>query len=181
MFFGSIIVGVFAALWFWMGMRAADSGWAVACLGVPISALTMAATYWRVRGLPRAPAHERRRIGRVIGWASLFEGIAIFVAVNVVTDLGHADLVLPAIAIIVGLHFLPMAYLLGWRNCYWLATAMAAVAICPHVMLADPAMRDLATGTGAACALWVFCWLRLLGAPSLPTARLPPRATQASR
>jgi hypothetical protein len=85
MFFGSIIVGVFAALWFWMGMRAADSGWAVACLGVPISALTMAATYWRVRGLPRAPAHERRRIGRVIGWASLFEGIAIFVAVNVVT------------------------------------------------------------------------------------------------
>lgn len=54
--------------------------------------------------VPSGPAR------RVILWSTLGEGIGIFIAANVAINLGYSHILLPVIALIVGLHFLPMGY-----------------------------------------------------------------------
>ena len=43
-------------------------------------------------------------------WSSIGEGVGLFVAAQTVISLGHREMLLPAMALVVGLHFLPMAY-----------------------------------------------------------------------
>jgi hypothetical protein len=61
------------------------------------------------------------------------EGLGIFIAVNIVTNIGHADLVIPVIALVVGLHFYPLAWLFKRTLDYYLATWSTLVAICGMV------------------------------------------------
>ena len=62
------------------------------------------------------------------------EGLGIFIAVNIVTNIGHADLVIPVIALVVGLHFYPLAWLFKRTLDYYLATWSTLVAICGIVL-----------------------------------------------
>ena len=109
---GAIIMSFFAAIWFALGMLGAGLGWGVALLGVPLSAITICAAKQAQRGAVPRSAAEEKRIRTVIGCASAFEGVMIPVACIACAALGRPDLTLAAIAVIVGLHFLPMAYLL---------------------------------------------------------------------
>ena len=76
-------------------------------VGMLIRGLMMALA--RRRGRRSAPPEERRRRGRIVGIASALEGVAIFAAASVLVNLGRRDLIAPAVAIIVGVHFLPLA------------------------------------------------------------------------
>ena len=90
---------------------------------------------------------------RAIMWSSIGEGIGLFVASNVVINLHRPDLLLPSIALVVGLHFLPIAFAAGFRPFYVLGTALIAVAIVGFVVGA-PTGGELA-GIMAAGALWL--------------------------
>ena len=59
---------------------------------------------------------EDERIDRVIMWSSAAEGVGILVAVNVLRNVGMAEHVMSGIAAVVGLHFLPMAKLIPFRD-----------------------------------------------------------------
>ncbi len=48
---------------------------------------------------------EGKRSGMWFGIIFGAEGLGIFIAVNIVTNMGHADLTIPVIALVVGLHF----------------------------------------------------------------------------
>lgn len=61
----------------------------------------------RLPGKGIAPSGPARR---VILWSTLGEGIGIFIAVNAAINLGYSHMLLPVMALIVGLHFLPMGY-----------------------------------------------------------------------
>ena len=157
---GAIIMSFFAAIWFALGVLSAGMGWGVALLGVPLSALTILAAKQAQRGAVPRSAAEEKRTRTVIGWASAFEGVMIPVACIACAALGRPDLTLAAIAVVVGLHFLPMAYLLDKPGYYLTAFAMMGIGIGIVAALRAGPLRSALIGPCAAVILWATCWAR---------------------
>lgn len=93
------------------------------------------------------------RARRTLLWASTGEGIGIFIAINIVMNLHRPEWRLPAMALVVGLHFLPIAYGAGFRTFYVLGAALIAVALAGFA-LPTPFAGELA-GIAAATCLWI--------------------------
>ena len=104
---GVIILSVFAAVWAIAGLISIDADWWLWLLPVAISVAL--ASWYRRLVLPAEDLVEGKRIGRLVGFWSAIQGVAIFVAANVVTWLGQPTMIGPAICCIVELHFLPLA------------------------------------------------------------------------
>ena len=104
---GVVILSVFAAVWAIAGLISIDADWWLWLLPIVISA-ALASWCWRIV-IPAEDPAEGKRIGRLVGFWSAIQGVAIFVAANVVTWLGQPTMIGPAICCIVGLHFLPLA------------------------------------------------------------------------
>ena len=88
-----------------------------------------------------------------IMWSSIGEGVGLFLAANIVINLHRPDLLLPSMALVVGLHFLPIAFAAGFRPFYVLGTALVVAAIMGFVVGA-PTGGEVAGFMGAA-ALWL--------------------------
>ena len=84
-------------------------------------------------------------------WSSIAEGIGLFIAANVVMNLGHRDLLLPAMALVVGLHFLPMAYAIPFRPFWLLGLSLLAAAALGFGL--DQPAGGVVAGSAAALAL----------------------------
>src|SRR6201999_1728744 len=101
----ALILALFATIWWVAGTHAAHAASTQSDIaGLLLGAwLMLGAALRRRRAATPAldPAADRRR-GRTVGIASAAEGVAILVAVNVAQNLHRTDLVVPAIAIIVG-------------------------------------------------------------------------------
>lgn len=95
--------------------------------------------------------------GRVIMWSSIAEGVGIFLAINVVVNLGHPEWQLPAIALIVGLHFIPIARATRLPAFRALAIALIVAAFAGILLL--PPTGPVVAGSVAALALW---WAAIL-------------------
>ena len=107
---GSIFSGIFATIWWFAGTR--NSGWPIILLfGIPIIYFTYLFVIVKREGKTTTVKSKKggRRIGRFVGIASGVEGILIILTVNVLANIGKSELLIPIIAIIVGLHFLPLA------------------------------------------------------------------------
>jgi hypothetical protein len=99
-------------------------------------------------GIKPSPKEER-----AIMWSSIGEGVGLFFASNIVINLHRPDLLLPSMALVVGLHFLPIAFAASFRPFYVLGTALILVAIAGFVVRA-PTGGEMA-GFMAAGALWL--------------------------
>lgn len=99
-------------------------------------------------GIKPSPKEER-----AIMWSSIGEGVGLFLAANIVINLHRPDLLLPSMALVVGLHFLPIAFAAGFRPFYVLGTALVGAAIIGFVVGA-PTGGEV-TGFMAAVALWL--------------------------
>jgi hypothetical protein len=99
-------------------------------------------------GIKPSPKEER-----AIMWSSIGEGVGLFLAANIVMNLHRPDLLLPSMALVVGLHFLPIAFAAGFRPFYVLGTALIVAAIMGFVVKA-PTGGEMA-GFMAAGALWL--------------------------
>jgi hypothetical protein len=86
------------------------------------------------KSYPSIQSGEEAREGKKMGmWFGIIfgaEGLFIFLAVNLANNIGHPDLVIPSIALVVGLHFYPMAWIFKRKIDYWLATWATGIAIC---------------------------------------------------
>jgi hypothetical protein len=90
---------------------------------------------------------------------SAIEGVAIFVVANLLVRTHHSDARFPAIAVIVGLHFLPLARGIPLRTYYTTGVVLIAIGAA-GLALSDPA-RSLFVGLGCACVLWATGAYRL--------------------
>src|SRR5581483_5396712 len=133
------VMSLFAAIW--------------CIVGVAFS-VALAVLGWR-RDAPVAHDEQRRR-GRIVGIASAVEGLAILVAVNVLVNTGRRDLVAPAVAIIVGVHFLPLARWLP-APIYYLTAALLVGVGAAGASAGDVTARIVIVGVGAAAVLWASC------------------------
>jgi hypothetical protein len=151
----------FAAIWWLVGAAATGRGSPSPYLvGLAMSALLILLG-WRLSGhAPTAPGLRRHR-GRVVGIASGVEAVTIVIAGNVLTKTGRQDLIAPVVAIIVGVHFLPLARWLLAPIYYATGALLVVVGLAGTAIQEAPA-RTLAVCAGAASALWLSCAVVLL-------------------
>jgi hypothetical protein len=132
--------------------------WTGVALGLPFLAFAAIAAAAAVvirrpgEGVTVSPQAER-----AIMWSSIGEGIGLFVAAQATISLGHREMLLPAMALVVGLHFLPMAYAIPFRPFYLLALALLIAAALGFATGAPAGARI--AGFAAAAALWTAALL----------------------
>ncbi|MDQ2865040.1 MAG: hypothetical protein M3R51_02320 [Candidatus Eremiobacteraeota bacterium] len=149
--FGAMILSIFAAIWGISGLYTVHAPtWT---LLAPVLVTAGVIVTLRRGGRERVrPAAEMRRIGRVVMWASAAEGVAILVAIKVVTSAGRPDLVVASVAAIVGLHFLPLARAFPAPRYYVTAAALLLVAVVGFTF-PSPMMVSVVCGS-CAIVLW---------------------------
>lgn len=165
---GVIILSVMAGIWAGWSLYAAHLGpWAYP-VSIVVALVPMGLVVKR-RFAPRTK-DEARRIGRLVGLASLGEVVAIFLGVQVLAHAGRRDLIVCLIALVVGLHFLPLARWMPRPSYY--ATGVALVtAACVGVFI--PAELRVQCVAGASSAIgWLTALSIVLAAPEYsPQAR----------
>lgn len=157
---GAVIMGFFGALFAAMTLATQFgwNGWALALPFLLFAVIALAA--WATARQPGRGVESSPQADRVIMWSSIAEGIGIFLAANIMINLGHRELLLPAIALVVGLHFLPMAYAIPFRPFFALGGALL-VAASIGFGLRSPAGATIA-GFAAALILWVASAIAIL-------------------
>ncbi|TFW03158.1 hypothetical protein E4K72_12845 [Oxalobacteraceae bacterium OM1] len=130
MFF-TVFGGAWIALWISRTLSAPMMAY------VPLALVTLALFAWvyRVYALnrpalhaePRSPEDARR--SKLFGMVNGGQWVLIFILANVLTNLGHPDLVVPAAMFVIGAHFIPLALLFGYRPHFVTGAALMAVAL----------------------------------------------------
>jgi len=100
--------------------------------------------------------HVRKLVAR---W-SIVEGVAIFMAIRVLQHIGRADAVFPVVAIIVGLHFVPLARGIPVRTYYLPAVGLPLVGLA--ALLVPEVNQPLAVGLCAAAILWTAAAVQIM-------------------
>jgi hypothetical protein len=146
-FTGTVLLCLFATVWSWIGGSALGdpifAGIVALCISIPL----LLASYRSNRGRPLVATD-----GLLMGIAMGGEAIAILVVANVVINFGRPDLLFPAIAAVVALHFFPMAKAVSFPPYHLTAVALLVVA---GLSLTVPSpIRIAVTGFGSAIVLW---------------------------
>jgi hypothetical protein len=126
---GLLMMAIFTFFWAscaYYGLLDSSYRWLLSIF--PISCVIFIYNAFRLikeaRNLPGLPLEdqdgEKKRTKR-FRYIFAGEGIGIYIAVLVVTNLHHAELTVPAIALVVGLHFIPLAKLFKRKFDYFLA------------------------------------------------------------
>jgi len=164
---GAVILGIFAVVWWIAGMLTAGHSAAVVWVIPVIASVMLGAVVTRLRGAsgPVGDADEKRRNRLVMMWSAA-EGVAIFIAINVLVNVGHRKAFVPVVALIVGAHFIPLAHGLPARSYYVTAAALIALGV---VGLSMPglAARVTLVSAGAAIVLWITAAIVLRRVASL--------------
>lgn len=150
---GAIIMGFFGALfasltlhWQWQ-----LTGAVLYLPFIMFALIALAAAY--VIRMPGKGIVPSEGASKTFVWSSVGEGVGLFLAANVVVNLHRPDLLLPTMALVVGLHFLPMAYAASFRPFYVLGAGLIAGAAAGFVV--DPPLGGGIAGAMAALGLWI--------------------------
>lgn len=171
---GVLLMVVFSSVWASLAAGSLN-GWGDAVLTPLVWILgiiqLIAGIYLLIaaRRFPAATAEQQgegRDIGKWYGIVFGAEGVLIGIASALCNVLGYSDLLMPIIALIVGLHFYPFARIFKRRIDYWIATWTCLVALV--ALIAFPTttptlvggisinLQWLICGLGAAIATWIY-------------------------
>ncbi|MFE3740227.1 DUF7010 family protein [Streptomyces sp. NPDC059134] len=163
---GTLVLSVFALVW---GFAAA-SGTGEAADAVPLAIeavavlLTGAAIYL---GYRKDAAPSPRMVSLPATWArgvgivNTVELVAIFAVIAAANASGHPEAIPAGIALVVGLHFFPLARLYDQWQYRWTAGLMSAVAVAGFVLVAAGLTSEtirIVVGLGSALVLWVSAY-----------------------
>ena len=129
-FWGAMIMSFWGTAYAIVGIVQLDSARSP-YLAIPVTVFAAFAAYaWRVHQGRQGQIRQLTARGeKVVQWVTIGEGIGILIAINVANNLGHPELKLAAIALVAGLHFLPMAYGVPFWQFYVLGVALVCTSI----------------------------------------------------
>ena len=115
---------------------------------------------------------EEKRMGKWFGIIFGAEGLGIFIGINVVINLGYPQLTIPVLALVVGLHFFPLAKVFKRTIDYYLASWSTIVAILSIILTLNKTLAESGTlaftGVGIAVATSGYGIYMLLSGWALP-------------
>jgi hypothetical protein len=120
--------------------------------------------YKAARHFPNASSEadiaEGKRMGKWFGIIFGAEGLVIFIGINIVIYLGYPNLTLPVIALVVALHFFPMAKVFKRTVDYYLATWSTLVAVGGFIFTLDKIMpvNDIQAFLGIGMGMATSCY-----------------------
>lgn len=170
--FGAMIFTFMGAIWIAAGCQLAlGANYLVFGLILLIALIIIAMAYRRYRQhLPLstqlAETPERKKMMRQFNLINAAQWVAILVSVNVLNNIGLSAWTIPAVILIVGLHFLPLARVFNNPPHYLTGSAMIALALSYPFLLpggGDNPLGCLLTG--------LILWISAIWAIT-PTARL---------
>lgn len=146
---GSFVGLVFAALWLSVAIGATPAPWAT-IMGVAGGVTLLATALMVVR---RRTGRAGRFDGRWFAGAVIFEIAAIAAVQLWLAQHHHADLLLPAVGIIVGLHFIGVWRAIRLDRFVWLATALVLINLAALLAPVRSEVRLMMSGYGSSSAL----------------------------
>lgn len=148
---GMLMMAVFTCLWAGMAFDSLyDSTIRFALVIFPLLAMAFIGNALKMYKISKyfpsltseSEIAEGKKMGKWFGIVFAAEGLGIFIGVNLVVNLGHPNLTIPMIALIVGLHFYPMAKIFKRTIDYYLATWSTVVAICGFLLIINKIIPD---------------------------------------
>ncbi len=162
---GLLMMAFFTAIWAIIahaGLDGRDDNIEIIMFGILAAAFVVKAIYFFsvAKRFPKNTSEADNKRGKKEGmWFGIIfggEGLGIFIAINVVNNIGHPDLVIPAIALVVALHFYPLGWIFKRAIDYYLATWATIIAVSGIVFTLNHSLSQnnmLAfVGTGLAVA-----------------------------
>jgi hypothetical protein len=159
---GNLVLVVMAAVWCDLGFVLTRAPWSWFVVPPVVSVAILIIALRVFARVPARSAEERRRIGKLVGLWSAAEGIAFAIVGTILANTGLMARIPAALAVIVGLHFLPLARGTPNRLYYATGTAMMAAGLANMVAPAEFGVRALAI----ACAL--ILWGTAVGSLAEP-------------
>lgn len=173
---GATIVGGFGAAWLAMGMTSAGAPVEIAlAVVIPVFALIACLGSTVRHRLPKfagPESPEKKQMMRTFAVVNVVQWVAIFGTVNLLHNLHLDGWIVPAIVLIVGAHFIPLARI--FQAPQHLKTGIAMM-VCAVVAIVLPvSIRDTVECLSAGLILWVSAAGALYAA-----FRMAPRSTLA--
>lgn len=149
---GAVIMSFFGAVFASLTLYWQEhvTGFALGLPFVVFAVISSAAA--RILRLPGRGLTPSRAARRTIAWSSAAEGVGLFIVANIVMTARRPDLLLPAMALVVGVHFLPIARATRFWPFYIVGLALIVAAAAGFV-LSSTGGGSL-SGFAAATALW---------------------------
>jgi hypothetical protein len=180
---GTIFLGLFGLAWILLAL--ASLGQLHASLVVLLScfvAILLASsisvlrrTHPLVREQKKSP--QGKHINRMFGLVNVIQWTAIFLAVNILEHFHRSQWTVPAIIMIVGIHFLPLAYLFHARLHYVTGSALVLWAVAAPLLVPPYSMEAVAAlGTGG--ILWLTAIKQTIDSFRMSRGPKPPMATE---
>ena len=166
--YGAMFFTVFGGAWLLLAAYAFGrlSIPAACVIAVVVLLFLTVAIRLKRRGKPAEETAERKRNDRAFGIVNAVTWIAVFLVFQIFPRIGHEDLVIPAVALIVALHFFPMPPLYRHRANLVTGACIAVWAVaCPLLFHGDRMIGLVAAGTGLmlwTSAAWALNTARLL-------------------
>ena len=188
---GLVMMAFFTLLWACIGFAGLKGGnyW-FALLIFPAFSILFVVNAIKLFGIVKyfpkltseADIAEEKKMGKWFGIIFGAEGLGIFIGINVVINLGHPDLTIPVIALVVGLHFFPLAKVFKRTIDYYLATWSTLIAVSAIVFTLNKTMTENAVlafvGIGIAIATSCYGFYMIYAGrkvrPSRATTRVAP-------
>jgi hypothetical protein len=95
-----------------------------------------------------------RQNRRLFDWTAMIEGAAIILAVVILNAVGRPEFILSLIALIVGLHFFPLANLFG-SPAYYGTGILGCAAGVVGFFISEPKLRTSVVGLSFGLMLWL--------------------------
>jgi hypothetical protein len=161
--FGALVSAGFGALWIVVATKLLNRldwrAWLVVALLAGMLCLGAGKQLQVARHMTITPhsgskTESDRPMGRQFGVVLALEWIAILGVVVVLARMRRSELILSAIAVIVGLHFVALGRIFSTPVFYFTAIAMVLTALAAFA-IRDTTLRQAATCIGCGSALWL--------------------------
>ena len=171
---GAIILAIFGGGWMVAALHTLPHVWfwLFPCALLPASLLVI----WGVSlirasnrmresepALTAAEVAAESAVGKRFAWIFGGEGVAIFIAANVLANIGKSAFLLPTIGVIVGLHFMPLARLFRYSLYYWSGAIQVVLCLGTAVaMRSHLNALNTVVGLEMGLTLWITVFARLI-------------------
>ena len=161
---GTLVLSVFAVIWAFAGASGlASSGAALTAeiIAVPLTAVAVVLAYRKGAAPSPRLVDLPDNWARAVGIVNVVEVAAVFAVIAASNAADRPEFIPPAIALVVGLHFIPLARYYDQWQYKGTAAVLSAVAVVGFALIAaglsDESVRAV-VGLGSAVALWVSAY-----------------------